>query len=209
MQELNIDKLTGCLNLRAFEEDLVRMLNEAEEKNSDLTLVVLDLDNFKTVNDTFGHDIGDLVLKETANILLGISDEHRTYRYSGDSFTLIFPDAEKEQVFLMMEEARKKIAEAPECSRASSTISTGIATYSEDGINNIELIRKADGALYRAKTLGKNKVALAREEKLITKTAHYTVEQLKRLEKLSKERGINEAALMREALDELLKKYNE
>ena len=75
--------------------------------------------------------------------------------------------------------------------------------------NNIELIRKADGALYRAKTLGKNKVALAREEKLITKTAHYTVEQLKRLEKLSKERGINEAALMREALDELLKKYNE
>ena len=134
MQELNIDKLTGCLNLRAFEEDLVRMLNEAEEKNSDLTLVVLDLDNFKTVNDTFGHDIGDLVLKETANILLGIFDEYKTYRYSGDSFTLIFPDAEKEQVFLMMEEARKKIAEAPECSRASSTISTGIATYSEDGI---------------------------------------------------------------------------
>jgi predicted DNA-binding protein len=61
--------------------------------------------------------------------------------------------------------------------------------------------------MYRAKQAGRNRIALAKEEKLVTKTAHYTVDQLKQLEKLSNNTGVSEAALMREALDELLKKY--
>ena len=207
IKENRTDKLTGCLNLRAFENDFVKMLNEAEGKNSDLTLAVLDLDHFKRVNDTYGHEVGDIVLKEFAGILLDVSAIHETYRLGGEEFALVFPNTEKELAFLLMEEARKKIEKAPECSRTSTTTSAGIATYSEDGTRDIELIRKANGALYRAKASGRNKVALAKEEKLVTKTAHYTVEQLKRLERLSKEKEISEAALMREALDELLKKY--
>ena len=203
----DIDKLTGCLNAYAFEFDFRSIFDESERKCLETTLVGLDIDNFMHVNDDFGHQAGDEVLKEIAGILIGIERKHSTYRYSGDHFTLLFPNTEKEQAFLLMEEARKKIAAAPECSRTSSTVSIGIATYPEDGTRDVDIFRKADGALYRAKISGRNKIALAKEEKLVTKTAHYTTEQLKRLEDLSNETKISEAALLREALDELLKKY--
>jgi diguanylate cyclase (GGDEF)-like protein len=202
------DKLTGCPNGGIFNVTFTNMLAEAEGKYSDITLVMLDIDNFMRVNTEFGHQTGDEVIKEIAKILVGIDAEHQTYRYSGDCFALLFPNYEKEQVFLIMEEARKKIAEAPECSRTSATVSAGIATYPDDGDRDVEIIRKADGAMYRVKVAGRNRIALAKEEKLVTKTAHYTVEQLKRLEKRSDGTGISEAALMREALDELLKKYD-
>ena len=201
------DKLTGCQKACTFELDFQKMLDESEKKGQNLTLVGLDIDGLMRLNDEFGHQTGDEVLKEIAAILLDIDAEHSTYRYSGDHFTLLFPEAEKEQVFLLMEEVRKKITAAPKCSQTSGTVSMGIATYPEDGSRNIDIFRKADGALYRAKASGRNKIALAKEEKLVTKTAHYTTEQLKRLENLSGETGISEAALLREALDELLKKY--
>jgi len=202
------DKLTGCLNVGAFNVDLARMIDEAQTKNSDLTLASLDIDNFMRVNSNFGHKVGDDVLKEIAKILLDIEAYHFAYRGAGDHFVLIFPAIEKEQVFLIMEETRKKIISAPECLRTSTTVSIGIATYPEDGGRDADIIRKADGALFRAKNAGRNRIALAKEEKLVTKTAHYTVEQLKQLEKLSNTTGVSEAALMREALDELLKKYS-
>ncbi|MCL2773066.1 MAG: diguanylate cyclase [Oscillospiraceae bacterium] len=202
------DKLTGCPKGGAFNVTFARMLADETKKYSNITIVMLDIDEFMRVNTDFGHKTGDEVLKEIAKILLDIDAGHQTYRYSGDCFMLLFPNYEKEQVFLIIEEARKKIAEAPECSRTSATISAGIATYPDDGDRDVEIIRKADGAMYRAKVAGRNRIALAKEEKLVTKTAHYTVEQLKRLEKLSDGTGISEAALMREALDELLKKYD-
>ena len=203
------DKLTDCLNVGAFNCDFLRMIDNADDKNTDLTLVMADMDGLMRVNKDFGHQTGDNVLKEIAKNLTDIEHEHFTYRYSGDEFALLFPNTEKEQVFLIMEEARKKVAESPECLRASTSISAGIATYPEDGGRDSDIIRKAEGAMYRAKMAGANRIALAKEEKLVTKTAHYTVEQLKRLEKLSGKTGITEAALMREALDELLKKYAE
>lgn len=200
------DKLTGCLHFNVFNADFPIILNEAETKNFDVTITMLDIDNFMHVNNDFGHKTGDDVLKEISNVLTGIDKPHHIYR-RGDEFTLIFPNTEKEQVFLIMEEARKRIAAAPECSRTNTTVSIGIATYPEDGTRDVDVIRKADGAMYRAKQAGRNRIALAKEEKLVTKTAHYTIDQLKQLEKLSNTTGVSEAALMREALDELLKKY--
>jgi len=203
----NIDKLTGCLNRSAFDADFKNALAEAEEKYEDVTLVMIDLDHFKLVNDNFGHETGDKMLKEISQVLLDISAEHKTYRCGGEEFALIFPNTEKERVFLIMEETRIKIAGTPECVRTSTTASAGIATYPEDGSRDVELLRKADDAMYRAKMSGRNRIILARDEKLVTKTAHYTVEQLKKLRELSQKTGITEAALLREALDELLKKY--
>jgi predicted signal transduction protein with EAL and GGDEF domain len=84
----------------------------------------------------------------------------------------------------------------------------GMATAFEDANRCAELIRKADGALYRAKLNGGNRVAMAKEEKMVPKTSHYTQDQLQRLAKLAKREGIGEAILLREALDMLLKKYD-
>jgi len=203
-----IDKLTGCLNAAAFDHDFKHMLGEAEKKYEDVTLVMVDIDHFKLVNDNFGHKTGDDMIREIAHLLTEIATEHQTYRCGGEEFALIFSNIEKEQVFLIMEETRKKIAENDIFQHTSTTASAGIATYPEDGSRDVEIIRKANGALYRAKASGRNKIALAKEEKLVTKTVHYTVEQLKQLEKLSGETGTTEAALLREALDELIKKYN-
>jgi len=204
----NIDKLTGLLNANTFDIDLKNMLAEADKKYEDVTLVMVDLDHFKLVNDNYGHKTGDDMLREVAQILNEIEADHKTYRCGGEEFALIFPNTEKERVFLIMEETRIKIADSPVCRHTSTTASAGIATYPEDGSREIELLRKANGALYRAKASGRNRIALAKEEKLVPKTVHYTVEQLKQLEKLAGETRISEAALLREALDELIKKYD-
>jgi len=203
-----IDNLTGLLNAGAFEFDFKSILEEFEKKYQDVTLVVVDIDHFKRVNDNYGHKTGDDTIRELAHILTEISAEHKTYRCGGEEFAIIFPNTEKEKVFLIMEETRKKIEENPIFLHTSTTASAGIATYPEDGSRDVELLRKANGALYRAKASGRNKIALAKEEKLVPKTVHYTVEQLKQLEKLSGETGTSEAALLREALDELIKKYD-
>ena len=87
------------------------------------------------------------------------------------------------------------------------TISGGVAAYPTDGTEAVEVMRKADQALYRAKTSGRNKICIAQEERMATKTAHYTLTQLERLSALSREQAIGEAALLREALDDLLVKY--
>jgi len=82
-----------------------------------------------------------------------------------------------------------------------------ISTYPIDSQTGPDLLRKADQALYRAKDTGRNKIRLAYEERMIPKTTHYTQTQLERLSKLAAERGINEAELLREAMDDLLTKY--
>jgi diguanylate cyclase (GGDEF)-like protein len=208
LSENNTDRLTGCLNAVAFELDFKYILAEADKKFEDVTLVMVDIDHFKLVNDNYGHKTGDDMIRELANVLTEIVTDHKTYRCGGEEFALVFPNVEKERVFLIMEETRKKITENSVFQHTSTTVSAGIATYPEDGTRDVDIIRKANGALYRAKASGRNRISLAKEEKLVPKTVHFTVEQLKQLEKLSGETGISEAALLREALDELIKKYD-
>ena len=86
-------------------------------------------------------------------------------------------------------------------------ISSGVASFPMDGRTENELFRKADHALYRAKAGGRNQIRLAYEERMVPKTTHYTQTQLERLSKLAEERGVNEADLLREAMDDFLTKY--
>lgn len=190
----------------AFEKDLAEQM---KEDSSPLIIALIDLDYFLPINEKYGFDIGDKVLIDTGRYLKSMAPKGTvTYRVSGDEFGILFHNGmEKEDVFLLMEEMRRSfpvtLPDGETCS-----VSIGIAAAFEDANRVPELIRKAESAIFRVKLNGRNKVALAREEKMIPKTSHYTADQLQALTKLSKREGIGEAILLREALDILLKKYD-
>ena len=161
------------------------------------------------INTDFGPDAGDRVLIDTGNYIRDhLPKDAKVYRIGGDEFGVIFKgDTEREEIFLLLNDLRNGFdVKTPDGADQSVTI--GMATAFVDASRCAELIRKADGALYRAKTGGRNRVAMAKEEKMIPKTSHYTQDQLQRLAKLSKREGTGEAILLREALDMLLKKYD-
>jgi len=157
---------------------------------------------------------GDAVLKGIAAVTIRIVGERgSSVRYGGDEFAIIFPDMEREKAFLILEEIRAATEQLTQFSDGDKqfstklTISGGVAAFPIDAGDENELLRKADGALYRAKGTGRNKIILAFEERMFPKTAHYTQTQLERLSELSKEQGVSDAVLLREALDDLLTKY--
>jgi len=190
------DLLTGTLTRQAFEERLAVLLAQARTNLSPLSLAFLDIDHFLLVNQQYGHVGGDTVLT-------GV----------GDEFALIFPNTEREQAFLRLEHARTEVEALNEYRNgdqvvsANITVCVGVAACPIDASEENELLRKADAALYRAKSTGRNKIVLAYEERMVPKTAHFTQTQLERLSMLAKEQGVGEAVLLREALDDLLTKY--
>lgn len=191
-----------------FERDLTAVLDDADGVSS-LVLAMIDLDHFMRVNTEFNRRVGDAVLIQTGEYLKSrLPEGAKLYRYGGDEFAAVFFDGyEKEDVFLLMEQIRRDYDVAlPDGTKQMITI--GIAAGFDDASRYAELVRKAEGAMFRGKTAGKNRVCLAREEKMVTKTSHFTVDQLQRLTKLSKREGLGEAIFLREALDALLKKYD-
>ncbi len=193
-----------------FEQDLQGLMgSEVPESGENIVIALLDLDNFMRVNDEFGSEAGDKVLIDTGlYIKEKLPEGAKIYRIGGDEFGIIFyGEMEKEDVFLCLEEIRKNYpVKLP--NGDSQEMSVGMAVAFEDANRYQELVRKADSAMFRAKFSGRNRVAMAKEEKMVPKTSHYTQEQLKRLGKLAKREGIGEAILLREALDMLLKKYD-
>lgn len=183
--------------------------SDAESEGETVVIALIDLDEFDKVNKTFGLDEGDRVLIETGKYIQSkIPKEASVFRIGGDEFGLIFRGTEeREDIFLFLNELKKEYnVVLADGTKMSMTI--GMATAFEDANRCAELIRKADGALYRAKVNGRDRVAMAKEEKMVPKTSHFTQDQLSRLAKLSKREGIGEAILLREGLDMLLKKYD-
>ncbi len=209
MKNKEIDELTGLLSKSAFDQAMEQKING---KNSiPVSIAFLDIDNFLKVNDTYGHARGDEVLSELARAFneTFTDDAARTFRIGGDEFGVMLQRTEKEQAFLLLERVREAFSsmESLNSINPHPTISAGVATYPDDGASRQEIIRKADDALFRAKGTGRNRFILAREEKKIPKTSHYTQGQLERLTALSQKEGVGEAELLREALDDLLQKY--
>lgn len=202
------DALTGCRSYEAFCADVDALLKSSSEQCEDLSLVMVDIDKFLGVNETMGHDAGDAVLKAVAAHLTESLPGGTVYRYGGDQFAALLPGSGKEAAFLLTEKAREAWQTKPGHMTNGVTVSAGIACCPEDGSRASELVRKSEGALFRAKAGGANRVCLSREEKMVTKTSHYTYEQLQRLAALAKKEGMGEAVLLREALDDLLKKYD-
>ncbi len=193
-----------------FEKNLQELMSsESAESGDNIVIALLDLDQFMRVNTEFGHEAGDKVLIDTGLYIKGkLPETAKIYRIGGDEFGVIFyGEMEKEDVFLCLEEIRRDYpVKLP--NGDPQEMSIGMAVAYEDANRYQELVRKADSAMFRAKFSGRNRVAMAKEEKMVPKTSHYTQDQLKRLAKLAKREGIGEAILLREALDMLLKKYD-
>lgn len=161
------DWLTGLLNRRCFIERLETEISRAEREGTDLSLVIADIDHFKKVNDTWGHQAGDLVLREFASRLTSLC---RPYdfagRYGGEEFTVCLPRTTKDQATAVADRIRNGI-EALRVPLAggpcvSVTASFGIASLADVGRGDVDaLIREADEALYRAKAAGRNRVHAA------------------------------------------------
>jgi diguanylate cyclase (GGDEF)-like protein/PAS domain S-box-containing protein len=152
------DELTGLLNKRSFRVHLAGELARARRHSRKLSLAILDLDGFKRINDTAGHQGGDLVLAEVAGRLgdLVRTGEHLA-RVGGDEFGWILPDADVDGARAAVDRARAAIASEPIPGRLGSlTVSAGICT-SDGSIDAGELYRRADRALYDAKTTGRDR----------------------------------------------------
>jgi diguanylate cyclase (GGDEF)-like protein len=209
------DPLTEALLYPSYAERLEALLEEAKQQGAPLSLALVDVDWFQRINAEHGAEAGDAMLQELAEHLRSsCGEEAEVCRYGGDAFLVVAPGEEKEQTFLKLERARAAFdgehvagAGGTEIS-LRLTISAGLAACPDDGDAVSGLLRKAMDALYRAKAGRRNKVCLAREEKMVTKTTHYTQGQLEGLSRLAQREGISEAVLLREALDDLLRKRN-
>lgn len=208
------DTLTGLLTSHYFRHLLrERWLPEVEESGEPLSLFMLDTDNFADVNERYGHEAGDAVLRAVSRAMQEtLPPSAQLARYGGDEFVALLPETRVDDAFTLAEELRRRIGaisfeQWPAC---GFTASIGLAGFPVHGQTDVELIRAADQALYQAKITGRNKVALPlTDSRMVTKTSYYTQTQLQRLSELARTVGRNEATLLREALDDLLKKYND
>jgi len=161
------DGLTKVHNHRYFQSTLDREINRAERKELSLSLVMLDIDFFKKFNDTYGHQTGDFILQELAQLILGKLREYDTLaRYGGEEFAIILPETELAEAMIVAEKIRIAIEEHPfEDDRGNTyevTSSFGVVSGKpaiEDNFNKNDFISKADTALYAAKSNGRNQVA--------------------------------------------------
>lgn len=159
------DPLTGLYNRRFMDETLEREIARAERDDLPIGILMLDIDHFKKVNDTYGHEAGDLVLKSLAGILLQESRRSDiACRFGGEEFCMIMVGAPLPIARLRAETWRKHFAEfslAYKHHTLHATLSIGIAVYPEHGSSGAELLHAADEALYAAKQAGRNRVETA------------------------------------------------
>ncbi|MBI9088652.1 MAG: diguanylate cyclase [Desulfobacterium sp.] len=163
-QEAKTDTLTGLLNRRGFEERLHSAMDACLASQAPFSIIMIDLDHFKRINDTFGHLVGDSILKAFANILKQqIKGKDTPARFGGEEFIIMLPDTELEQARAVAESIRKLLADQEwkhkESGRSMGriTISLGISQFRPPE-SETAMIKRADTALYAAKEGGRNRV---------------------------------------------------
>jgi diguanylate cyclase (GGDEF)-like protein len=164
--EATHDPLTGALNRRAFADVLARAISEERRHHDGLALGICDVDEFKAVNDTHGHQVGDEVLVGIVRLITGSLRGHDVLgRYGGDEFVVLVRHVGAAGLRVLFERMRTAAADQPMHTRAgdlSVTLSFGVSSWTEDQTED-ELLAAADAALYRAKSAGRNRVCIAGE----------------------------------------------
>jgi len=163
------DSLTKLYNRQFFDETIEREINRARRHNLDLSVLFFDLDDFKHINDSFGHLAGDKVLQRIAQIILSEKrSEDIATRYGGEEIVLILPETDKVNAMVLGERIRQRVAATEiryKGNRIRLTISGGLASYPFNASNTPDLMKCADQALYRAKGSGKNNISFFSEDK--------------------------------------------
>ena len=154
------DGLTGLYTRRYFFERLNEELSRSKRHSFSFSFLMIDIDAFKACNDTYGHLVGDIILRDVARLTKeSVREIDLVARYGGEEFSLVLPETDKKSAHLAAERIRKKIDEhifKTYDEKLKITVSIGLAVYPEDSLDASELIEKADKALYLAKGSGKN-----------------------------------------------------
>jgi diguanylate cyclase (GGDEF)-like protein len=157
----NLDYLTGVANRRAITQMLQQSLARAQEVGEELSVLLLDVDHFKRINDTFGHDVGDQVLTEvTGTLRQHLRTTDTLGRWGGEEFIIVANRTESDEATALAERLRGIIASSSYLKVERLTISMGVSTSTLYDIPE-SLIKRADGALYQAKQGGRNCVRVA------------------------------------------------
>ena len=162
------DPLTNLYNRRYMEESLERETQRAKRRNTPVSILMFDIDHFKRLNDTYGHEAGDVVLKQIGDLFRKYTrPEDVACRYGGEEFLLILPETPLETVLQRAEELRLTIKDRLRIpwndTTLSITISVGVTAFPNHGVNVKEIVSAADTALYQAKRQGRDQVVAARQ----------------------------------------------
>lgn len=159
------DALTQVYNRRCFDEALEKEWHHIQRAPSPLSLLFIDIDHFKSVNDTYGHLVGDQCLRQIAGIISSIAQRHNdtVARYGGEEFAVLLPTTNIAGAQLLAERIRQKVSETPlDDIDVNVTVSIGVSTYLPDKILSCsQLVDQADKALYKAKEMGRNCTTIA------------------------------------------------
>lgn len=172
-QMAHTDALTSLTNRRAMQINLDNELERARRYNRPFAVLLADLDHFKRVNDTYGHSVGDQVLREVAGRLLQhLRESDILARWGGEEFLILAPESDLQQAHRLAQRLLEAIRETP-MSGVHVTLSLGVACYRE-GDTIAAILSRADEAMYRAKTAGRNQVVLEEQWKDAIIPAHHT-----------------------------------
>ena len=164
--EARTDALTGLPNRRSLEEAATSEVKRGTRTGSPLAVIICDIDHFKQVNDRYGHDVGDQVLRTVADTLRTVARESDALgRWGGEEFLMVLPDTDERAAFVVAERMRKAVESAPmPVPGLKATISLGVAELLRGGSEPErwqEAVRQADDAMYRSKAAGRNRVSWA------------------------------------------------
>ncbi|UCE97198.1 MAG: diguanylate cyclase [Dehalococcoidia bacterium] len=158
----NTDELTGLLNHRAFHERIEEEIARGSRFGGSFSLIMMDIDLFKTYNDIYGHLAGDQILRKVGRYLEScIRSIDLPFRYGGEEFAVILPEARLDDAYKVAERIRKTIESQTSSRSMPITLSLGVGNWPNDGVMKEEVIGIADDALYRAKQTGRNRTCLS------------------------------------------------